>query len=63
VPEAPGLGVELNEEVVRKHLREPGYFEPTPMYDSIVASGYVDHRGGWPHYDDDGVWCDDCRTY
>jgi hypothetical protein len=33
------------------------------MYDNIIASGYVDHRGGWPHYDDDGVWCDDCRTY
>lgn len=28
VPEAPGLGVELNEDVVRRHLAEPGYFAP-----------------------------------
>jgi len=33
VPEGPGLGVTLNEEVVKKHLREPGYFEPTPEWD------------------------------
>jgi len=33
VPDRPGLGIELNEEVVKKHLREPGYFEPTPEWD------------------------------
>jgi hypothetical protein len=33
VPEGPGLGVELNEEVVKQHLLEPGYFEPTPQWD------------------------------
>ncbi|HYM09258.1 MAG TPA: mandelate racemase/muconate lactonizing enzyme family protein [Bryobacterales bacterium] len=33
VPERPGLGVELNEEVVKQHLAEPGYFEPTPQWD------------------------------
>src|SRR5881296_433306 len=33
VPERPGLGIELNEEVVKQHLREPGYFEPTPEWD------------------------------
>jgi len=33
VPERPGLGVELNEEVVKQHLLEPGYFEPTPQWD------------------------------
>ena len=33
VPESPGLGVELNEEVVREHLYEPAYFEPTPEWD------------------------------
>lgn len=32
VPDLPGLGVELNEEVIREHLREPGYFEPTPEW-------------------------------
>jgi len=34
VPDRPGLGVELNEEVVRAHLHpESGYFEPTPDWD------------------------------
>jgi L-alanine-DL-glutamate epimerase-like enolase superfamily enzyme len=33
VPDAPGLGVALNEEVVREHLAVPGYFEPTPEWD------------------------------
>jgi L-alanine-DL-glutamate epimerase-like enolase superfamily enzyme len=34
VPDAPGLGVTLNEAVVREHLAEPGYFEPTPEWDN-----------------------------
>jgi hypothetical protein len=62
VPDTPGLGVELNEEVVRRHLREPGYFEPTPMFDRMITSGYVPNRGGWPHFDDDGNWCENCTT-
>jgi len=33
VPDAPGLGVTLNDGVVKKHLLEPGYFEPTPEWD------------------------------
>jgi L-alanine-DL-glutamate epimerase-like enolase superfamily enzyme len=33
VPEGPGLGITLNDEVVKKHLAEPGYFEPTPQWD------------------------------
>ncbi len=33
VPEAPGLGVTLNDEVMKQHLAEPGYFEPTPEWD------------------------------
>jgi hypothetical protein len=28
--------VELNEEVVKRHLRIPGYFEPTPQYDKYI---------------------------
>jgi L-alanine-DL-glutamate epimerase-like enolase superfamily enzyme len=32
VPEKPGLGVTLNDEVVKQHLLEPGYFEPTPEW-------------------------------
>lgn len=34
VPDAPGLGVTLNDEVVQEHLHEPGYFEPTPEWDA-----------------------------
>ncbi len=33
VPNGPGLGVTLNDEVVKQHLLEPGYFEPTPEWD------------------------------
>ena len=29
VPDTPGLGVELVDDVVKQHLDEPGYFEPT----------------------------------
>jgi L-alanine-DL-glutamate epimerase-like enolase superfamily enzyme len=32
VPEKPGLGVTLNEEVLKQHLGEGGYFEPTPQW-------------------------------
>ena len=36
VPEAPGLGFTLNEEVVRAHLvpEDQGFFEPTPQWDT-----------------------------
>jgi len=33
VPDKPGLGVTLNEAVVKQHLAESGYFEPTPQWD------------------------------
>jgi L-alanine-DL-glutamate epimerase-like enolase superfamily enzyme len=33
VPEKPGLGVELNEEVAKQHLAEKEYFLPTPEWD------------------------------
>ena len=56
VPDAPGLGVELNEAVVKEHLREPGYFEPTPEYDKIITSGFRSN-GAWPHFTADGTWC------
>ncbi|MCX6595710.1 MAG: mandelate racemase/muconate lactonizing enzyme family protein [Acidobacteria bacterium] len=32
VPEGPGLGFTLNEDVVKRHLGEGGYFEPTPYW-------------------------------
>jgi L-alanine-DL-glutamate epimerase-like enolase superfamily enzyme len=53
VPDTPGLGVELNEAVVKEHLRYPGYFEPTPMYDDFIVSDFR-RVGPWPHYDEDG---------
>lgn len=36
VPDAPGLGIELNEAVIREHIvpDDPGYFEPTPEWDN-----------------------------
>ena len=35
VPDSPGLGIELNEDVVKAHLApdDPGYFEPTDGWD------------------------------
>src|SRR5271154_2364168 len=34
VPDTPGLGVTLNDEVCKQHLKPgTGYFEPTPMWD------------------------------
>jgi hypothetical protein len=34
VPDTPGLGVELNEEAVKQHLRpDSAYFKPTPEWD------------------------------
>jgi L-alanine-DL-glutamate epimerase-like enolase superfamily enzyme len=61
VPEKPGLGLELNDDVVKAHLRRPGYFEPTPMFDDPIVSGF--RTGGpWPHYDETGKWCN-CVTF
>jgi L-alanine-DL-glutamate epimerase-like enolase superfamily enzyme len=34
VPQGPGLGISLNEDVLKQHLTDPGYFEPTPEWDS-----------------------------
>jgi L-alanine-DL-glutamate epimerase-like enolase superfamily enzyme len=39
VPTGPGLGVTLNDEEVKKHLADPGWFEPTPDWN---RSGSVD---------------------
>lgn len=57
VPDAPGLGIELNEEVVREHQREqellpyaPGYFDPTPEFDQMISMREAQERGiigGW----------------
>jgi L-alanine-DL-glutamate epimerase-like enolase superfamily enzyme len=53
VPDAPGLGVELNEEAVKEHMRKGGYFAPTPQYDDYI----LDHfriGGPYPHLDEYG---------
>jgi L-alanine-DL-glutamate epimerase-like enolase superfamily enzyme len=36
VPEAPGLGIQVNEEAIARHLdpRDPGLFEPTSYWDT-----------------------------
>jgi len=34
VPDKPGLGITLNEEAVKQHLLEPGYFLPTPEWNT-----------------------------
>ena len=53
VPDSPGLGVELNEAVVKEHIRKGGYFEPTPQYDDYILDRF--RRGGpYPHLDENG---------
>jgi len=70
VPEKPGLGIELDDEVVQKYLREPkyliktGYFDPTPEFDAPItlaqaqAKGWMSTRNGmagpWVHIDENG---------
>jgi hypothetical protein len=39
VPETPGLGVDLNEPVIREHLvKDTGYFDPTPEWNQERAN-------------------------
>jgi L-alanine-DL-glutamate epimerase-like enolase superfamily enzyme len=38
VPDKPGLGITLNDEVMKQHLLEPGYFEPTPEWNNIRSN-------------------------
>jgi len=61
VPKGAGLGIELNDAVVKEHLRRPGYFEPTPMFDDVIVSGFAP-GGAWPHFDEEGKWCN-CVSY
>ncbi len=41
--DSPGLGIELNEEVLKQHLRpdEPGYFLPTPEWDQHRSADHL----------------------
>jgi hypothetical protein len=45
VPEKPGLGIDLNPEVIKEHLMYPGYFEPTPEWD-IPHLGFYNPPSG-----------------
>jgi L-alanine-DL-glutamate epimerase-like enolase superfamily enzyme len=47
VPSTPGLGVEPNEEVLRRHLDpdDPGYFEPTPEWNKEYSNYVLDRLG------------------
>ena len=72
VPDSPGLGVELNEETAKKHIREPkylqynpGFFDPTPEFDKPMSmreaqlKGYIggyNVAGPWWHINDDNVY-------
>jgi hypothetical protein len=52
--------VELNEPVVKEHLRTPGFFDPTTKWDdSITGRGL---GGPWPHFNVDGVWVNERTT-
>jgi L-alanine-DL-glutamate epimerase-like enolase superfamily enzyme len=53
VPNTPGIGVELNEEACKEHLRVPGYFEPTPQYDKYILDEFRT-GGAYPHLDENG---------
>ena len=59
MPDTFGLGVELNEAVVKEHLRYPEYFPPSTMFDRwSYTLGPIVPRGPWPHNKADGTWCD-----
>ncbi len=53
VPDTPGLGVELNEPVIKEHIRKGGYFEPTPQYDDFILDRFR-IGGPYPHLDENG---------
>ena len=53
VPDTPGLGVILNEGVVKEHIRKGGYFLPTPQYDDYILDRFR-IGGPYPHLDENG---------
>ena len=40
VPDTPGLGIELNEAVIKEHLRYPGYFDGVVTGAPAMRTGY-----------------------
>jgi L-alanine-DL-glutamate epimerase-like enolase superfamily enzyme len=57
VPDTPGLGIELNEPVVKEHLRYPGYFAPSTDWDKVTV--LPTSNRAWPHYNQFGQWVTD----
>ena len=55
VPDGPGLGLELNEPVIKEHLCYPGCFEPTTEWDKTLARPPAVSTG-YPHFDENGQW-------
>lgn len=53
VPDTPGLGIELNEPVIKEHIRKGGYFLPTPQYDDYIIDRFR-IGGPYPHLDENG---------
>jgi len=53
VPDTPGLGLELNEAVIKEHIRKGGYFLPTPQYDDYIIDRFR-IGGPYPHLDENG---------
>ena len=41
VPETAGLGITLNDDAVRAHLRQPGYFESTHQWDCEISYDFI----------------------
>lgn len=43
VPDSPGLGIELREDILKQHLdpRHPGFFAPTPEWNESNSSDYL----------------------
>lgn len=72
VPDSPGLGIALDDDVMQKHMREPqylsydpGYFKPTPEFDRPMSMqeakaknliGGYKVAGPWWHYNEEGVY-------
>lgn len=45
VPDKPGLGIELNEEVIKEHLRFGGYFDPTEEWNLPKLGWWIPKPG------------------
>jgi hypothetical protein len=48
VPDGPGLGIELNEDAIKKSLKDPAkeYFAPTPEWDKERAWDRLPRHAG-----------------